>query len=358
MSEKLLPKVNFVSRDLVQLKLEKKMLEASLKINQGKMDKVGGIMNRKLVRKGQDKVDPATTLNARGKPLSDYIVPRNKIRVPVEELSITVAKARKGVDINTIDPSPVRKGSNLERIRMSHTLRTAGKKILESKQRLEDDKAAKAVAKAKRGKRTAFPKCTVPASMFPNRYIRGELPCTIEHGLKGWYLSWVCPLDKLDYDFYMTIFFDGLQCGENPYSFLAQQGIEDLLYAAKGDSARITPLIPSLIRPMRNALSKFDVPILLATLKCISQLLESAPGVGETLMPYAKQFLAPLAVFLDMNKNLGDGIDYSQRKNNDVGEQVRKTLELLEERGGPGAYKSIKFSIPLYESCLKDQPHE
>ena len=94
MSEKLLPKVNFVSRDLVQLKLEKKMLQASLKINQGKMDKVGGIMNRKLVRKGQDKVDPATTLNARGKPLSDYIVPRNKIRVPVEELSITVAKAR------------------------------------------------------------------------------------------------------------------------------------------------------------------------------------------------------------------------------------------------------------------------
>jgi len=38
-----------------------------------------------------------------------------------------------------------------------------------------------------------------------------------------------------------------------------------------------------------------------------------------------------------------------------VGENVRKTLELLEEFGGPDAYKSIKFSIPLYESCMRSK---
>ena len=69
----------------------------------------------------------------------------------------------------------------------------------------------------------------------------------------------------------------------------------------------------------------------------------------------SKQFLAPIATFMDLNTNIGDGIDYSQRHNNDIGENVRKTLELLEEHGGPDAYRSIKFSIPLYESCMRSK---
>ena len=58
-------------------------------------------------------------------------------------------------------------------------------------------------------------------------------------------------------------------------------------------------------------------------------------------------------LFKTKNSNLGDKIDYSQRKGDDLGENVLKTLELLEEKGGPGAFKAIKFSIPLYESCMK-----
>ena len=91
----------------------------------------------------------------------------------------------------------------------------------------------------------------------------------------------------------------------------------------------------------------------MGTLKAIQQLVNSAPGIGAVLMPHSKQFLAPLAAFLDMNRNIGDQIDYGQRNENDIGEQVLKTLELLEEKGGPGALRSIKFSIPLYESCMK-----
>jgi hypothetical protein len=51
--------------------------------------------------------------------------------------------------------------------------------------------------------------------------------------------------------------------------------------------------------------------------------------------------------FLEENKNLGDAMDYGQRFHNDVGEQVRNTLEIMERAGGPGAYKSIKFAIPI-----------
>ena len=69
-------------------------------------------------------------------------------------------------------------------------------------------------------------------------------------------------------------------------------------------------------------------------------------GVGEALTPYYKQFLAPMNAFLEKNKNTGDTMDYGQRKNNDVGEEVRNTLEIMERLGGPDAYRSIKFSIP------------
>jgi hypothetical protein len=70
-------------------------------------------------------------------------------------------------------------------------------------------------------------------------------------------------------------------------------------------------------------------------------------------MKLGKQFLAPMAAFLDNNRNIGDSIDYGQRWSNDVGEEVRKTLELMEENGGPDAFELIKFSIPLYQSCVR-----
>ena len=54
-----------------------------------------------------------------------------------------------------------------------------------------------------------------------------------------------------------------------------------------------------------------------------------------------------------IGKNIGDRMDYAQRKNNDIGEAVRSTLELLETHGGPDALKAIKFSVPTYQSCVQ-----
>jgi hypothetical protein len=57
-------------------------------------------------------------------------------------------------------------------------------------------------------------------------------------------------------------------------------------------------------------------------LKAIEQLITSNEGVGEALMPFGKQFLSPISFFMDEKKNIGDAMDYSQRKNNDIGEEV------------------------------------
>jgi hypothetical protein len=198
-----------------------------------------------------------------------------------------------------------------------------------------------------------IPKITIPPSMLPNRYLRGELPCTIEHGTAGKYLSWACPLENLDYEFYLPLFFDGLQVKEEPVAFIARQGIEDMLFASKGHPERIKSVVHLLARPLRNALGKFDTELLLPALKAIEQLITCNEGVGEVLTPFGKQFLAPISFFMDEKKNIGDQIDYAQRRNNDIGEEIRKVIELMEEHGGPNALRAIQFSIPLYQSCMK-----
>ena len=73
---------------------------------------------------------------------------------------------------------------------------------------------------------------------------------------------------------------------------------------------------------MRNALSKFDTNILLAVLKAMEQLITCNEGVGEVLMSYGKNFMGPISFFMDEKKNIGDKMDYAQRRNNDVGEEV------------------------------------
>lgn len=61
-----------------------------------------------------------------------------------------------------------------------------------------------------------------------------------------------------------------MQCDELPMSFFVRRGIEDLLFGARGRPERIIPCLHKLVRPMRNALSKFEVPVLLAVLKVCS----------------------------------------------------------------------------------------
>lgn len=50
--------------------------------------------------------------------------------------------------------------------------------------------------------------------------------------------------------------------------------------------------------------------------------------------------------------NIGDQIDYGQRKQTNVGELVQETLELLEQTGGEDAFYNIKYMIPTYESVV------
>jgi hypothetical protein len=338
---------------LVRIEQERRRLVKALDLNKTRIQTGMKVLKAKADKKketGNYILNPSQAT----KVLHGYSVEDFRI-------SPTRRKTYKEVKIyncEDIEPTTI-KDPNMKRIREQNLKNIVCKKriddLVQQRNVAEAKKKEREFKKLPKLQRRSMPKINVPISMLPDRYVRGELPCTIEHGINGQYLSWVCPLDNLDYEYYLPIFFDGLQCNENPAKFLARQGIEDLLFASKGFPNRIKACVHSLVRPLRNALSKFDPEILLGVLIALQQLVTCNEGIGEVLMPYSKQFLAPIATFMDLNKNLGDSIDYAQRKNDDIGENVRKTLELLEEKGGRDAYKQIKFSIPLYESVLNSK---
>eukprot|EP00606_Chrysophyceae_sp_TOSAG23-5_P001596 GSChrysophyteH2.ASY1.ANO1.164.1 assembled CDS len=341
---------------LVQMEKEKRELVRALDINKKRISTGMDILKKKHAAKVAAGEFKFTAAQATHVQVGDAKYSVEDFRQPAARRH--PQKWPKKFDINDIDAKTIT-DPNMIRIREQNIKNTLCKKkigdIRLQRQRQEQLNEEKKFKKLPAIEKKKMPRLNVPPSMLPNRYIRGELPCTIEHGINGQYLSWAAPLDNLDYEFYLPIFFDGLQCKQNPARFLARQGIEDLLFAARGYPNRIKACVKMLVRPLRNALSKFDVDILLGVLKALQQLVTCNEGVGATLMPYSKQFLAPIATFMDLNTNTGDRMDYGQRHNNDVGVNVLKTLELMEEHGGSEAYKSIKFSIPLYESCMRSK---
>jgi len=184
-------------------------------------------------------------------------------------------------------------------------------------------------------------------SQFRVFYDRGDLPLCVDFAGATRKIAWKVDIEKLDYHHYLPIFFDGLRELEEPYSFLAMEGTKHLL--AKG-GARILPVVPQLIIPIKIALNSKDPPILCQMLLLLQQLVQSAEMVGEALVPYYRQILPVFNLFREFNTNIGDAIDYGQQRNRNLGDLIEQTLALFEQHGGDDAFINIKYMVPTYES--------
>ena len=286
-----------------KLKLERKLLETDIKINN-----LSRILLKKQILKSGSSVEEAT-LAFTGEPITSYRPKVSRVKAIPKPHAPTSEE---------VPPLPVKEGSRLDTLRKQNLNRLLEKWEKEQQRQSKEEMISAPMKKSSR----KLPEIEVPSSMFPNRYARGELPCTIEHGVKGQYLSWACPLDSLDYEYYLPLFFDGIRVKTTPCSFLARQGIEDLLFAAKGRPEVIIPCLKNLARPLKQALLLYDTGVLLAVLKALRQIVEVDDSLAEHVLQYSKIFLSPLALFLDKNKNTGDRMDYGQLSRVDVGEEV------------------------------------
>jgi len=195
----------------------------------------------------------------------------------------------------------------------------------------------------------AFKKRTIAPTAFRKFYERGDLPIAVHHAGIGNKLKWKVEIEKLDYHHYLPIFFDGLREKKDPYRFLGIQGVFDLL---EHGGAKILPVIPQLILPIKAALNTRDHEVIQTCLKVLQQLVVSGEMIGEALVPYYRQILPIFNLFKTKNLNVLDSIDYSQRKRQNIGDLIQETLELFEIHGGEDAFINIKYMIPTYESCV------
>jgi hypothetical protein len=69
-------------------------------------------------------------------------------------------------------------------------------------------------------------------------------------------------------------------------------------------------------------------------------------------VPYYRQILPIFNLYKTNNLVLGDKIDYSQRKKQNLGDLIQETLEMFEIHGGEDAFINIKYMIPTFESCV------
>jgi len=187
-------------------------------------------------------------------------------------------------------------------------------------------------------------------------YERGDLPIQIDHGGVANRLAWKVEIQKLDFHHYLPIFFDGLREQEMPYAFVAEQGVMDMLEAG---AHKVLPVIPQLIIPIKTALNTRERDVIVKILKILQALVKCDVGVsggagliGQALVPYYRQILPVMNIFINKHDNLGDGIDYSQRKRINLGELIIDTLEQLEIHGGEDAFINIKYLVPTYQSVV------
>lgn len=205
-------------------------------------------------------------------------------------------------------------------------------------------------AKPEARKRRANP----PNTDFRKFYERGDLPVQIEHKGRG-QIAWKIAVELLDYHHYLPIFFSGIRELEHPYSFLAFEGVKNLL---EHGGAKILPVVPQLIIPIKDALNTRIPQIIVKTLKVIIILVKAGNTngkdnfIGQALVPYYRQILPILNIFKEKNRNLGDGIEYSQKNAANIGDLIDETLAVLEQNGGDDAFINIKYLIPTYQSTI------
>merc|ERR1719263_1256105 len=157
----------------------------------------------------------------------------------------------------------------------------------------------------------------------------------MSHGSTHNRIAWKVEIDKLDYHHYLPIFFDGIREKEDPYRFLAVQGVLDML--DKGGS-KILPVVPQLIIPIKTALNTRDREVMATTLKLLQTLVLAGEMIGEALVPYYRQILPIMNIFINNKLNNGHAMDYSQRKRHNLGELIDETLEIFELHGGEDAF--------------------
>ena len=188
------------------------------------------------------------------------------------------------------------------------------------------------------------------ASHFREQYDRGVVPIKVLHNGSINKIIWTTEPTSLDLKALFPVFVDGLREKIDPYRFLAILGSFDII--DKSTTEKLVETIPLLVQPLKAALNTRDLDIIAVCLKFLLKLLTTHGEIGKYLVPYYRQLLPILNIMKTVNKNIGDKMEYNQRKGLNISDLITETLNLMETTGGEDAFINIKYMVPTYESCV------
>lgn len=222
------------------------------------------------------------------------------------------------------------------------------KDYLACTKRAKENKPTDSGSKKKRNE--ALAPRPIIATEFRKYYERGDIPVKIIHCGSLNKIDWLEKPDEIDIKRYLPWFVEGLREKLEPFRFLAILGSFELV--EKNSTEKIIEVAALIVMPLKLALNTRDVEVIAVVCKFLQKLLKTHPGVGKYLIPYYRQLLPVFNIMRTCNKNIGDAIEYDQRKGLNIGDLITETLELMESTGGDDAFVNIKYMIPTYESCM------
>lgn len=196
-----------MNQNVVQLKLQQRLLRAELIQTSKKLEKCNVLIANRRVRKLERAQVKEARARQAGQDVALMAAPAQhnpRMRGAVVAIPATLSSLRS---------KQFRRGLEMTR---------------------EHELKEKARPPPGPGKAGAYKRNPLPISMFPIRYARGELPCTVDHISTGLALSWTAPLPMLDFEVYLPVFVEGLVNTSHPYAFMARQGCREILAAAAG----------------------------------------------------------------------------------------------------------------------------
>ena len=172
----------------------------------------------------------------------------------------------------------------------------------------------------------------------------------VSHGGVCNKIQWKVDIDKLDYNHYLPLFFTGLREVEDPIAFLATQGAIDMIESSAARRAnKVLECIPQLIMPIKTALNTRIKPIIIRICRILQLMVRTEESVGAALVPYFRQLLPILNIFVPKNANRGDAMEFDSAYN--LSDIIHDTLQCFERCAGEMAYINIKYVVPTYQSC-------
>jgi hypothetical protein len=125
-------------------------------------------------------------------------------------------------------------------------------------------------------------------SAFVRAFTSGRIPCRLVHGSVRNRLAWNTSIDDLDYDPILVLLAEGLRETVHPLAFISRQGFTELMDNGKAQ-AKVVPLVPRLINPIKLALSATDDDVFEGALHALTQL---SVVVGNEFDKHLKIYLS------------------------------------------------------------------